>query len=155
MATAKDVEKYSGVFFRLYRMLGKTGETHEMPFEYVKQARAFRQMCYGFGTALERKVRSLGPEGRENDQIGFVELWETHKRFKIKLEGKNLRFVEAATEKNPILAAAEASLEGKDGFEQFTQAPASAVKNELEPEVTGDLMKDIFGDLNLDDVDEL
>ncbi len=112
MATPKDVEKYHGLFWQLYRELKALGgDTKEIKFDYVKHAQGFRQQCYGFGKALERKWAGMSLVERENDILGIADLLNTHKSYKIKLEGSTLRFVEAATESNPMYAAVEAALD--------------------------------------------
>lgn len=152
MPTPKNIESYSGVFFRLYRLIEKLPDTHEIKFEYKRDANNFRLQCYGFGKALERKIHAMSPLEKAEDPVEYQTLYRTHKETKIKLEGKTLRFVNAATERNPMIEAAEASMEGKDDFDK-PQIVESVPQNV--PGITGDLMKDIFGDLNLDEVDEL
>jgi hypothetical protein len=155
MPTPKNIETYSGVFFRLYRKLGSVPEIHEIEFKYKREASNFRLQCYGFGKALERKIAKMTPAERTDDPIGYQELFRVHKETKIKLEGKTLRFVNAATERNPMIEAAEASLAGLDDFDKAPVEVEGSPKNDLEPELTGDFMKDVLGDFDLDEVDEL
>lgn len=100
MAASKDIKKYSSTMFDLYIMLSKRTEPFDAPFESKNMATSFRFKCYNFKNALEFAVKKMTAEERSLDINGYVKLLEVARRWKIKLEGKNLRFVIAIADRS-------------------------------------------------------